>query len=237
MRVPTSFSFLAVLVLQAAAFAAAGADLGSNYSRSAAAASPAARPVEEARSAAPLAPAQPRETAVSIRTYDLPTIGRAELRRTKVEAAHGSALAQFQLGDSMDKCDPKKFRQAVKWYAKAAAQGYAPAQNALALMYWAGRGVARDDAAAFALFQKAADAGLTSAQHNLGLMYLEGKVVARNEALGDAWLRVAAAGGNHVSTSVLAQMEAPMNAATVARAQKLAERMAVRFQAQLALAQ
>lgn len=225
--------------MQAAAFAGAGADLASTYSRSSAqttqrtAAQPAGRSVADGEGSQTSA----RETVVSTHTYVLQTISPAELRRTKREATQGSALAQFQLADSFDKCNPKQFPKAAKWYAKAAAQGYAPAQNALALMYWDGRGVRRDDAVAFALFQKAADAGLTSAQHNLGLMYLEGKAVARDEALGDAWLRVAARGGNHVSASVLAQVEAPLDGVTVARARQIADRMAVRFQGQLALAQ
>jgi TPR repeat protein len=174
---------------------------------------------------------------VATRTYLLQTISPEQLRRFKREAAKGSAQAQFQVGDSFDKCDRKQFPKAAKWYAKAAAQAYAPAQNALGLMYWAGRGVRRDDAAAFALFQSAANTGHTSAQHNLGLMYLEGKAVAKDEALGDAWLRVAAAGGNHVSVSVLQQVEGSMDGNTLALARQMADRMAVRFQVQLALAQ
>ena len=51
------------------------------------------------------------------------------------------------------------------------------------------------------------------------------------------WLRVAAAGGNHVSASTLLQVEVSMDRTTLARALDLADRLAVHFQVQLALAQ
>lgn len=230
--------FLAVLLLQIAAFAGASPDLTANASHADVRATLAPAPPAAASADQGAQPASTSETVLSNRTYLLPaTMSREEFRRDRKAAGQGSAWAQFRVGESLDKCDPRQFRKAAQWYAKAAQQGYAPAQNALALMYWFGRGVRRDDAAAFAWFQRAADSGLTAAQHNLGLMYFDGKAVAQDQVLGDAWLRVAAAGGNHVSASVLQQMEAKMDETTLARARHVADQLAVRFQVQLALAQ
>ena len=232
-------SFLSILLLQAVALAATGADPAAANSRDYERVSPppsqsVARPLQTDN--------VPRSTGVpeavrSTYSYALATMSPQELRRNKREASQGSALAQFRVADSFDKCDPKQFPKAAKWYAKAARQGYAPAQNALGLMYWFGRGVRRNEATAFALFQSAANSGFSSAQHNLGLMYLDGTAGIKNEALGDAWLRVAAAGGNHVSASTRLQVEASMDRTTLARALDLAGRLAVHFQVQLALAQ
>ena len=38
----------------------------------------------------------------------------------------------------------RDYAEAAKWYLKAAEQGFAPAQNHLAMMYYSGRGVGQD---------------------------------------------------------------------------------------------
>lgn len=67
--------------------------------------------------------------------------------------------------------DPKRAR---KLFERAAAQGYAPAQNSLGTMYQHALGVPRDYVRACELYQKAADQGDARAQNNLGYMYLKG---------------------------------------------------------------
>jgi len=54
---------------------------------------------------------------------------------TKAKAESGNIDAQFNLGGMYDKGQgvEQDFREAVKWYQKAADQGFAPAQNALRL--------------------------------------------------------------------------------------------------------
>ena len=57
--------------------------------------------------------------------------------------------------------------QAVKWYRKAAEQGFAKGQYNLGLMYSHGFGVQQDDAQATKWFRKAARQGNTEARSEL----------------------------------------------------------------------
>ena len=54
------------------------------------------------------------------------------------------------------------------------AQGYAPAQYNLGVMYHEGSGVPQDDTEAVKWYRTAAEQGYALAQHNLGLMYQMG---------------------------------------------------------------
>jgi TPR repeat protein len=64
--------------------------------------------------------------------------------------------------------------EAVKWYRKAAEQGYAIAEDNLGWMYQNGRGVVQDDAEAIKWYRKAAEQGYAIAEDNLGWMYQNG---------------------------------------------------------------
>ena len=91
---------------------------------------------------------------------------------------------------------PQDYVEALKWYRKAAEQGYAKAQYNLGLMYDNGDGVAEDHAEAFKWFRKAAEQGYASAQHNLGVMYAKGEGVPEDSVAAYAWFSVAAASGD-----------------------------------------
>ena len=60
--------------------------------------------------------------------------------------------------------------EAVKWYRKAAEQGYGQAQVNLASMYYEGQGVAKDLMEAYAWFNLAASKGDEVARKNLGFL-------------------------------------------------------------------
>jgi Sel1 repeat len=64
---------------------------------------------------------------------------------------------------------PRDYPEAVRWYRKAADQGYAKAQYDLGNMYSQGKGVPQDYAEAARWYRKAADQGDTRAQRILGL--------------------------------------------------------------------
>lgn len=55
---------------------------------------------------------------------------------------------------------PKDEVEALKWYRKAAEQGYAPAQNILGVTYTTGHGVPNDDVEAVKWYRKAAEQGM-----------------------------------------------------------------------------
>ena len=73
----------------------------------------------------------------------------------------------------------------VKWYSKAAEQGWAPAQYAVGYMYSQGKGVPQNDFEAVKWYSKAAEQGYPNAQYDLALKYENGLGVNKdyNEAI------------------------------------------------------
>lgn len=73
--------------------------------------------------------------------------------------------------------------------------GDAGAQNALANMYYNGRGAPQSDAEAVRWWSKAAEQGNLNAQNNLGFMYYSGRGVAKDQGEGARWWLKAAEHG------------------------------------------
>jgi TPR repeat protein len=92
-------------------------------------------------------------------------------------------IAAYQRGD---------FASALRHFQPLAAQGNAPAQSNLGLMYEEGRGVAQNYREAVRLFRLAAIQGDSSAQSNLGVMYERGQGIARDYSEAIKWYRLAA---------------------------------------------
>jgi hypothetical protein len=88
------------------------------------------------------------------------------------------------------------YGEAVKWYRRAADQGYAKAQFALAEMYKNGDGVAKDMRQAARWYRRAADRGYPDAQLLLGVLYESGAGVPENFAEAARWYRSAANQGD-----------------------------------------
>ena len=88
------------------------------------------------------------------------------------------------------------YAEAVKWYRKAAEQGYASGQCDLGFMYANGRGVAKDDSEAVKWYRKAVEQGNAQAQCNLGFMYENGRGVTKDDYEAVKWYRKAAEQGN-----------------------------------------
>lgn len=72
--------------------------------------------------------------------------------------------------------DEIKYKEAVKWFKKAANQGYAPAQYMLGKCYDVGNGVRRSGEEAAKWYQKAAEQGHAKAQKNWGTITKTGIV-------------------------------------------------------------
>jgi TPR repeat protein len=90
----------------------------------------------------------------------------------------------------------QNYAEAMKWYRKAADQGYAMAQANLGIMYDVGHGVPQNYAEAMKWYRKAANQGNAVAQRNLGIMYEFGRGVPQNYAEAMKWYRKAADHGN-----------------------------------------
>jgi len=113
-------------------------------------------------------------------------------------AENGDVRAQFFAGQCYQLGENTKqdFKEAVKWFRRAAERGYAPAQINLGWMYDDGTGVQEDDKEAVRWFRKAAEQGDDNAQVNLGHMYDNGKGVPGDDNEAMKWYRKAAHQGN-----------------------------------------
>ena len=75
----------------------------------------------------------------------------------------------------------RDYREAVKWYRKAAEWSNAEAQHRLASMYVAGQGVPQDDREAVKWYRRAAEREHAGAQYQLGRMYHKGRASLKRE--------------------------------------------------------
>jgi len=81
----------------------------------------------------------------------------------------------------------RDYRQAMKWYLKAADRGSDIAMYAIGFMYHYGRGVKTDDAQALVWFRKSADGGNGLAMTVIGQAYQAGNGVDRDFAKAMIW--------------------------------------------------
>lgn len=93
------------------------------------------------------------------------------------------------------------YREARKWYRRAAELGDEVGQLNLGLMYYYGRGVTDEDAASMAIseeaarwFRRAAEQGSAVAQRAMGYIYRDGEGVSRNYTEAYKWAVLAVAG-------------------------------------------
>ena len=116
----------------------------------------------------------------------------------------------------------------MKWYQRAAEQGYAVAQNNLGQMYDNGQGVRQDYQEALKWYRRAAEQGIASAQNNLGLMYENGRGVRRDFIRAHMWYTVAAAAlsGDDGKAAMKRRdhVASQMTAAQIEKAQEMARR-------------
>ena len=94
-----------------------------------------------------------------------------------------------------DNAVAQDFAKAFPWLEAAADAGNAMAQTLLCSMYYEGRGVERDLAAAAGLALKAADQGIASARYSAALMLAKGEGVEPDPVSAYAWFAVLAEAG------------------------------------------
>lgn len=90
----------------------------------------------------------------------------------------------------------KEYTEAVKWYRRAAEQGYVWSQYRLGQCFLFGNGVERNAAEAVNWLRKSAEQGRSGAQYYLGYCYSNGMGIARDEIEGVKWYRKAAEQGD-----------------------------------------
>ena len=117
---------------------------------------------------------------------------------------HGSAHAGFPEGASA--YNARNYALALKEVTPLAKAGHAEAQHLLGLMYYMGRGVARDYKQAFAWHQKAALQGKADAQYVVGAMFYTGNSVPQDQKHAVTWFRKAAEQGHAEAQNALGLM-------------------------------
>ncbi|WP_426102656.1 tetratricopeptide repeat protein [Massilia sp. TSP1-1-2] len=100
----------------------------------------------------------------------------------------------------------RHYARALSEVTPLAKAGHADAQHLLGLMYYMGRGVARDYKQAMLWHRKAAEQGKSDAQYVVGAMYYTGNAVEANPRQAVTWFRRAAEQGHAGAQHALALM-------------------------------
>ncbi|QNA89715.1 sel1 repeat family protein [Massilia sp. Dwa41.01b] len=116
----------------------------------------------------------------------------------------GAAQAGFPEGASA--YNARNYALALKEVTPLARAGNPEAQHLLGLMYYMGRGVARDYKQAFAWHLKAAQQGKADAQYVVGAMYYTGNAVPVDQKHAVTWFRKAAEQGHAEAQHALGLM-------------------------------
>lgn len=112
-----------------------------------------------------------------------------------IQVAHASAqkgIQAFQRG---------KYEEALKYLQPAADAGDPGAMYVLGQMYASGRGIAKDEKAASALFLKAAELGDANAQQSLGSALMLGEGIEQDMVEALKWFIISARAGNKDAAS------------------------------------
>lgn len=117
---------------------------------------------------------------------------------------HTSAVAGFTEGANA--YNAKNYALALKEVTPLAKKGHADAQHLLGLMYYMGRGVARDYKQALTWHRKAAMQGKSDAQYVVGAMYYTGNAVPQDHKTAISWFRKAAEQGHAEAQHALGLM-------------------------------
>ena len=131
-------------------------------------------------------------------------LARCVLASMIAVALAANAVAGFSEGATA--YNAKNYSRALKEITPLAKAGHADAQHLLGLMYYMGRGVARDYRQAMHWHRKAADQGKPDAQYVVGAMYYTGNAVDTDPKQAVSWFRRAAEKGHAEAQHALALM-------------------------------
>lgn len=116
------------------------------------------------------------------------------------------ASAQAGFAEGASAYNARNYAAALKEIVPLARSGHAEAQHLLGLMYYMGRGVARDYKLAFSWHHKAARQGKADAQYVVGAMYYTGNSVPQDQRHAVTWFRKAAEQGHGEAQHALGLM-------------------------------
>jgi hypothetical protein len=126
------------------------------------------------------------------------------------KAEAGDAEAQFLLGNAYYYGGDGltiNYKEAVKWLAKSAEQGYTRARLTLGACYYDGKGVVKNEKEGVKCWTKAAEEGDVDAQLELGLLYENGRGVSKNINEAVKWYTKAAKQGDERAKKALEMLK------------------------------
>jgi TPR repeat protein len=107
-----------------------------------------------------------------------------------------SLAAAEELDDALHAVEKNQYETAFGIFKKLAEAGDREAQYNLAMLYRAGKGVAKDPEKGAHWFRRAADQGLAEAQFQLGYCYDKGEGVEQSDEYAFVWYKKAAEHGH-----------------------------------------
>ena len=136
----------------------------------------------------------------------------------------GDARAQSNIGVMYDrgKVVAEDDAEAARWFTLSAEGGFAPGQANLGKMYFNGNGVEQNYTNALHWYQAAARQGLGQAQMALVQAYFNGYGATADLAKAYMWMAIAAEAGYGPAVDNLADFEARIGKAAVARGRDMA---------------
>ena len=131
---------------------------------------------------------------------------------------------QYTLGSMYHdgKGGPQDFKQAFKWYKRAAEQGNVDAQHCLGMMYDGGKGVPQDYQEALKWIRRAAEQGDSRSQFLLGVNYESGDRDPNDYVLAYKWYNLAAEQGDEDCVEQQNIIARKMTTSQILKAQRLA---------------
>ena len=121
-------------------------------------------------------------------------------------ANRGDASAQFVVGKVLDYGNggiAQEQSAAVRWYKRAAEQGYSGAQFNLGNCYQLGEGVKENKETAVYWYRQAALQGDADAQYMLALCYASGDGIAKSARKAIEWFKQSSRQGNRLAQQIL----------------------------------
>lgn len=124
--------------------------------------------------------------------------------KTKLVILHSTGEEEFTTGVAL--MEREEYENAVRYFRKAAEQGYAPAQFNLGVCYANGAGVEKDMVEAVKWFRKAAEKGMPEAQWAMAGCYAGGEGVEKDMGEAVRWARKAARQGHPIAKKALKEL-------------------------------
>jgi TPR repeat protein len=113
------------------------------------------------------------------------------------------------------------YLEAMKWYRKAADQGYAMAQSNIGGLYIGGNGVTKSFPEAMKWFQMAAEQGNVPAQFNLAISLIAVENKPMDFIQSYKWASIAADQNFQQAITLLDQLKSEMNQEQIAEGERL----------------